>query len=275
MFTQSSPMGTDKNARQITDGKDAGAEQMTRLLQNNLALNVEIEQHSNRRKGEVEKLIESVREGFDAYMFVFFTYLHNPKTKDAYNNEERFDCNDSPMTVEELFTWMKKASVCIGKPKIFIFQVDDLNLLPKPLTKSGGFVGSDKSILLRKIPSDADRLMIWSTLPQELAYLKENESAKGAFKSSDKGEPVDNPSDEQESGSFLIRAIVQILTSTEDDLLTQTSWINGRVKSMIDGLKAGNPEYENTNLPVPLVTSTLTELFFFKDYKRRARETAV
>ena len=146
-------------------------------------------------------------------------------------------------------------------------QTDDVQLL-SPGTTLGSTPLPDAA---KTIPSDTNRLIIWSTLPQGLTKLTkaalpdslgkmtlaENESQMSDTASGDKS--LCPPP------SMLIQAFADILTdpaTMHNDLLTQTTYIDGKVDQMINEFLKANEDFKDKYFRIPLVTSTLTELVY-------------
>ena len=64
---------------------------------------------------------------------------------------------------------------------------------------------------------------------------------------------------------MLIQAFADILTdpaTMHNDLLTQTTYIDGKVDQMINEFLKANEDFKDKYFRIPLVTSTLTELVY-------------
>lgn len=214
--------------------------------------------HRNMTANEIKQTIGEIENKYDVLIFVFLTYLsRESELNQQTNNEERVDCWDGPMKLEEIFDLIKNKELFIGKQKIFLVQADDLVLLypdevpkgPRPLPEP------------IRIPRDSDRLVIFSTLPQQLSSMCSVTNGVQNLELSDKKGRGCRPPDEPPQPSMLIQAFVETLTeaySKDEDLLTQTARMNGKVDKMIQLLKEAKPEFASSpSLQVPLITSTL------------------
>lgn len=262
LFSQRSPIGRKTQGKYIIQdpsGRDVDIDELElcRFFESRMGNKVKICPHRDRKLAEIEDILGKISEEYDMYFFVFLTFLTAGKEK--YANEIRVDCYDLPVTLDKIFDCVNRDPF-IGKPKIFLVQADDQRILPKEDTKVGGFVGSKTDITLKtvKIPTHVDRHLIMSTLPQQLTYL---DALKGVGLS-DKHKPISRPmcADDQPNGSFLIRAFVEVLSDPEykeEDLASQTTWINGKVEHYIRQLQQREEVFKGKSLTVPLVMSTL------------------
>ncbi|KAH3856518.1 hypothetical protein DPMN_099108 [Dreissena polymorpha] len=203
--------------------------------------------------------------------------LDKAGSKYQRNNDVDYEISILPA---ELIGMVKKNQSLALKPKIFIFQADDNSILPTKMI-SKGKTTSDVKVTSRKIPTDADQLVIISTLPQKLANLFETEAQLPA--SSDKGvhaQPSEDGKSKRQNStlqqplknpSLLISAMIKILGSNNDkDVFECTPLINGEVMRIIETLHIDMNDVPGGELPVPLVYSTLTKcLNFFneRDYE--------
>lgn len=165
---------------------------------------------------------------YDCFFFAFLTFSDTGDERLHFSNSESENLVPLELVLEEV----KKQEVTWGKPKIFLLQADDMSLIPKGDEKE-----KEKKV---KIPQDADRLIITSYIPQKVA----------------------NNDSQEKNPSFLIQAFKDALLDEEsNDLLSLTAIINGRMADMIEKSKKKS---ENQNMPVSLVTSTLTKLFYLR-----------
>jgi hypothetical protein len=182
-----------------------------------------------------EKLQQATEDEYDCFWFVFLTYVDDKGRLQFYGNEK-----DDLQPLEKIIDTVKDIPVTRGKPKIFLVQSDDMTL-DKPITLTKGTEPVPARVQV-KIPTDADRLVIQSTIPQKLARKE----------------------------SFLIQAFVKALkennarpTEHRDDLLSLTTVINKIVADLVDPLTEERKREGKDDLPVPLTTSTLTKLLYF------------
>lgn len=175
---------------------------------------------------------EENSERYDCFLFVFLTF---------HGEGERLLFSDGMKPLEAVFEEVKMQEITRGKPKIFLIQADDVSLIPDDKTV---FKGDEKIEKIKiKIPQDADRLIIKSTVPQAVTVW--NHEQKNY--STDEGKP-----------SFLIQAFCNALENAKknDDLLTLTTSINSNMAFLIE-----NSMHKRTSdMPVSLVTSTFTKL---------------
>lgn len=276
LFSQRSPIGRKTQGKYIMQdpsGCDVDMDELElrRFFKSTMGNRVKICPYRDRRLAEIEEILGKISEEYDMYFFVFLTFLTAGKGQ-SYANEMRMDCYDLPVTLEDIFECVNREPF-IGKPKIFLVQADDQRILPREHTKAVGFVGGSKTHITPKavkIPTHADRLLIMSTLPQQLTYL---DALKGRGLS-EKRTPISRPicSDDEPNGSFLIRAFVEVLSKPEykeEDLASQTLWINGKVQDDITQLQQREERLKGKALTVPLVMSTLrtnVELHKYADH---------
>ncbi|KAH3776742.1 uncharacterized protein LOC127845588 [Dreissena polymorpha] len=213
-------------------------------------------------KEELEKLDKKAK-GCDAFFFHFFTYL-----KDGGKENYKLEFAGEALPLDEVFEkikLLKSFSSMALKPKVFIIQADDLNMLkPTVITKA---VPTTKKY---RIPSDADFMVIMSTIPQVLA-------SKPRTRRTEENQPVVHPSDQSshqtgaensdgQKCSLLVQAIVNIQTDPkfkDDDLFSNTPEILGRVREIVEKTDFGD-KYKDYPIPVPTTMSTLTKFLYFK-----------
>ncbi|XP_045172264.2 uncharacterized protein LOC123534203 [Mercenaria mercenaria] len=204
------------------------------------------------KEGEEAREGEETRKGekYDCFFFVFLTYS-TPEYANTFN-EEKLHFNDRTLEKgivpqAKILDEIKKLKVVVGKPKIFLIQADDLGLLgEKQYIKGPTFV---PETVIMKIPQDADRLIIKSTIPQIIANLDETGFLRAATK----------------RPSFLIQAFIETLLennnrklSEREDLFTLSTCINGKIARMVKESK----HRRSGDMYVPLVTSTLTKSLY-------------
>lgn len=95
-------------------------------------------------------------EKFDCFMFVFLTFAEVDGS--LHFNDTTLEKGLIPM--EKIIDVVKNLQVARGKPKIFIVQSDDLTLSREKVEIKGD---GPKGVT---IPTDVDRLIIQSTIPQ-------------------------------------------------------------------------------------------------------------
>jgi hypothetical protein len=172
-------------------------------------------------------------EHYDCFFFVFLTFA---EPDGRLHFSEKKSLEKGLVHLEKIVDVVKNLHVTRGKPKIFLIQADDLTLTkPKEYEKGPEVVEFE----LVKIPTDVDRLIIQSTIPQKIVT--------GAGR--------------QES--FLIQAFVEAIknnctSQSKLDFYSLTTTINGKVSAMIQNTWPLPVRAED--MPVPLVTSTLTRL---------------
>lgn len=242
---------TDKDDYQDNDGNNIKT--LIELHFNEDAVGLSLDSKVDQIKEWFEKL-PSVADMYDCFFFIFLA----EKAKDS-GNELRLMAYDKVLDLETIFDATKKPPSLVGKPKIFLVKADDEKLAKTYRTKSLG-----DTRVVKKIPQDSDRLIILSTLPQ-VREMKLKPITKD-------GEPT------QCEGSFLVHAFCSVLNAAlkcnienNEDFLTRTTQINKHVKKSLEQLE----KYENNNpetnpyivkaseLPVPLVISTLRKLLYF------------
>ena len=205
-----------------------------------------------RRIDEFVNDLRSKANNYGSFMFLINSYLDkSPDTQGL-----AFQLHDGKLTIDEFINKMKLFSSMALKPKIFLVQADDRALLgPETFAKAGQT--PEPKIILKKIPTDADRLVIVSTIPQGFSGPMQNTRT-------DSGSVVTRPEgDENTRASFLMQAFIEVLTEKPDkDLLPLTPSILGRIEQKIEAFKATYPDYRNREIELPLVMSTLTKKVF-------------
>lgn len=191
-------------------------------------------------KSELKKLDKEKPVEYQCFVFVFLTYS-KPQYKGEYSEELlHFDHKkmaEGLVPQAKIIDEVKNLNVTKGKPKIFLIQADDLSLLKDKMTQK--VVGFETPKVI-KIPTDADQLIIKSTIPQRIA----------------------NKHAATETPSFLIQAFLKAMKNKKEkeDLLTLTTTINRHVADLITKSK----DKRAADMHVPLVTSTLTKLLFLQ-----------
>ena len=255
IFPQTWPMGC-KETKKETDKwnghtMDVDACQVSELLKGRENGHAEIKVIYNRKKNEILEILQENWKGYDAFMFVFLTYLHNQ----IGQKEASIQCFDEAIGVAEILETVKNNRAFVDKDKILIVQADDLQLLPDKLAIKGPTPMPEPKL----IPTDADILLIFSSLPQKLTAVGWKDEKQEPDKSGSSQEDI------KQSPSMFIKAFVDVQkapTTAQEDLLTNTTWMNGKVNKMIECLKKKDVRYKYVDLPLPLVTSTLRKLFY-------------
>ena len=180
----------------------------------------------NRNRGEIEtwfKDLPNKAAAYDCFFFVFLADMVHPG-----GDPMLVQAYDKGLNLNSIMNQTSTMPQLIGKPKVFIIKAD----YPPLKFKAGP---SDKM----KIPTDSDRLIIVSSLPEDLA--------KGNTDS-----------------SILIDAFCSAMKEGTDDFLTLTTRINYHFnEGLFQGRKtegASTPEPRT----LPLITSTLRKLLYFK-----------
>ncbi|KAH3747926.1 uncharacterized protein LOC127847852 isoform X2 [Dreissena polymorpha] len=224
----------------------------------------------NRSHDEIRKRFAKIEgSNYDAFFFIFLSYLcTTERGKQGKLPCIKVECLDSAVPIEEFMNMIKGRPDMALKPKIFLFQADDRDLLKPWIIKKG----KPEDVVFRsvKVPTDADQLMLLSTLPQDLPSLKKSFS-EAVPTASEAGGVVSQPSGSDEKvvvkqePSLLIRAFVEVLKANKDtDVLCCTPLINGKVDEMIASLDLEDYRAEKVQkLQVPLVYSTLTKKIKF------------
>ena len=277
IFTQNSPIGKPEPTKTKTDGTDTDTFILANLFKE--TMNVEVKPHHNRKKQELQELIEGIRDKCEVYFFVFLTYLHD---EDQTTGGIRIQCYDAAISLEEIFDLVKDKPPFIGKQKIFLVQADDPRILGGA-TKAGGFDGEETPfpVPIPKIPTDCDRLVMFSTLPQQLSSdlhtARQITSGVETINLTDGGKAVTSPSDNSpnpnDKASLLVAAFDEVLRAAladealrKEDLLTQTTRINGSIYLKIKQLNTLK-KFEDKKFQIPLVTSTLRKQVCMLDYR--------
>lgn len=209
----------------------------------------DINAQNNRTKVQIVDHLESfaskrdgdIYEKYDIFFFIFLASQDNDHGPYTLKTEPPEDAckSDNFIRLEEIFDTVKNKPCLVMKPKIFIVQADDENLRTR---RKGPQVGL-KTV---KIPSDSDRLLIFSTIP----YI---------LKDTVTGGKVVLPRD-KEDRSFLVDAFINVFKepgNRRQDFLTLTTSINKRV-----GSHNAKAKSTGSALPLPLVSSTLTKLLY-------------
>ena len=280
IFTQTSPIGKPEPTKtKTTDGTDTDTFILANLFKE--TINVDVKPYHNRKKQDLQELIEGITDECEVYFFVFLTYLHD---EDQTTSGIRIQCYDAAISLEEIFDLVKDKPPFIGKQKIFLVQADDPRILGGA-TKAGGFDGEETPfpVPIPKIPTDCDRLVMFSTLPQQLSSdlhtARQITSGVETIKLTDGGKAVTSPSDNSpnpnDKASLLVAAFDEVLRAAladealrKEDLLTQTTRINGSIYLKIKQLNTLK-KFEDKKFQIPLVTSTLRKQVCMLDYSTK------
>ena len=248
-------------------------------------MNVTVKPHHHMKKEELLEEIKGItekKEEFEVYFFVFLTYLYN---EDKTTDGVRIQCYDDPISLEEIFDLVKDKPPFIGKQKIFLVQANDQTIL-RGATKTVVYEGEETPlpIQIHKIPTDCDRLVMFSTLPQQLyqdlhtATTSQITSGVGNINITDAGKAVKSPSDNSQNpnakASLLVAAFDEVIRAAladqalkTEDLLTQTTRINRIIDFKIKQLKTLKI-FKDTKFQIPLVTSTLRNQVYMLDFDK-------
>ena len=233
IFSQISPLVKGPNPPKkimATDSQlDVDAVYLKTFFEQNYPGKAEVIVLNGQTKSDVStyiKGLEKIKNTYDVFIFVFLTYI---------SPDERIHLKDGMYPMQEFYDDTKELDVMKMKPKIFLIQSDDMRLLSEKFYKKG-----EEEENKVKIPQDADRLIIMSDIPQQLANIKDTE---------------------EKHPSFLIEAFVEALVENSRrppehrlDWFSMTTIINNKVQRKIERKKF--EEFLN----VPLITSTLTKL---------------
>ncbi|XP_060551182.1 uncharacterized protein LOC132712767 isoform X2 [Ruditapes philippinarum] len=193
-------------------------------------------------KSELKKIDKENPLAYQCFVFVFLTYSkpqHEEYNEELLHFDHRFMA-EGLVPQAKIIDEVKNLNVTKGKPKIFLIQADDLSLLKDKMTHKAKPDYETPKVI--KIPTDADQLIIKSTIPQRIA----------------------NKHAAKETPSFLIQAFLKAMKTKKEreDLLTLTTTINRHVADLITEYKNKSGDLRATDMHVPLVTSTLTKLLF-------------
>ncbi|XP_060592615.1 uncharacterized protein LOC132747297 [Ruditapes philippinarum] len=189
-------------------------------------------------KRELENLGQEAPLEYQCFVFVFLTYS-KPQHVGEYSEEllhfDHRSMAEGLVPQAKLIDEVKNLDVTKGKPKIFLIQADDLSLLKDKVTYLA--IPDYETPKVIKIPTDADQLIIKSTIPQRIA--NKHDAA---------------------TPSFLIQAFLEAMKNKKEkeDLFTLTTTINRHVARRI----TESEDKRAADMHVPLVTSTLTKLLF-------------
>ncbi|XP_052820965.1 uncharacterized protein LOC128246678 [Mya arenaria] len=188
------------------------------------------------------------------YDYFFFFFLGYAQGGEDPNNLQFYD--DS-LSLEKIHDAIKTLKPYAGKPKIFIIQSDNLNLIPTTKVLKGP---EDRKVEPRKIPQDADRLIIHSDIPQLFANTSHEQYVKQI---KIQGAKAGESTKVLPKCSFLIQAFICVMENekyADVDLLTRTCHINALMDTMVTNIcfHYGEDEKVKEKLTLPLTTTTLT-----------------
>lgn len=191
-----------------------------------------------RRGRKVEEVNEHVKNlgrkagRYDVFFFIFLTTLESGSDTSI---QLRF--NGGTLPLQRIIDIVKIVPALAGKPKIFLVQADAEHLATK---------GPQAIPIVKKIPIDAEQLLIISTIPQSVVWKN-----------------LGDERSEDTACSYLIQAFIKVMKNRNKsgkDLLDMTVDINKEVFDKINVLN--KDKYKDNPLPVPLVVSTLTKPLF-------------
>ncbi|XP_052815531.1 uncharacterized protein LOC128242425 [Mya arenaria] len=218
---------------------------------------LEVKLCRNKLKREIEEYLVTLAEDgwkYKSFFFIFLSYL-----QDGEHEDVRIQLYDKAIPVDFIFNRIKDLPSMALKPKIFLIQADDLRMLyPTQIDKA-----IPENIEIKKIPTDADRLVILSTIPQALSPLADAVRETTPVNEPNASRGV-QPTPPRLETSVLIRAFLTVMNDhvhRDENLLTSSTRILGKVDNLIDPLQKTD-DYENYDIPLPLVTSTLTKRYF-------------
>ncbi|XP_052776957.1 uncharacterized protein LOC128214497 [Mya arenaria] len=255
------------------DEEDIDVNKIRKLCKNLLCDDIEPDIFANNTKDEVNKKLKNISETkakeFDCFMLFFLGQIDH--SKETADQSLKFQFWDGSLPIDEIHNCVKKSSYMAGKPKMFVFQADDTRLLPTSyMTKAKPFEEEESEQKTKKVPTDADMLIIISTIPQLLANTQNERFLQYTGFSQEKTKGV-QPSDLR--GSFLIETFVETLLDKSNinvDILTLTTKINGKIEDLSEDVRSDERFDDEINqqildkLELPLTTSTLTKLVVFK-----------
>ncbi|XP_052819316.1 uncharacterized protein LOC128245120 [Mya arenaria] len=268
-FSQLNPIGTLQHAKQKEDVQTVASTLYQDEVDVDIAAleqffadiyeqrHLEVKLCRNHLASEIEEYLVTLAEDgwkYEAFYFVFLTYLQI-----GAHGDVQIQVYDKAVPLDFVFNRIKDLPSMALKPKIFLIQADNLRMLyPTQIVKA-----IPTEIEIKKIPTDADRLVILSTIPQALSPL-----ADAVRETSLVNEPYApqgvQPAAPRLRTSVLIRAFIKVMNDhvyRDENLLTNSTRILGEVCHLIDPLQR-TPDYESYDIPLPLVTSTLTKRYF-------------
>ncbi|XP_052784763.1 caspase-6-like [Mya arenaria] len=256
------------------DEEDIDVNKIRTLCKTLLGYELEPDIFINNKKDEVNEKLKNISETiakeYDCFMLFFLGQIDHSKETDDQSLKFRFW--DGSLPIDEIQNCVKKSSYMAGKPKIFVFQADDTRLLPTTVRTKAKPIDEkeEPEQKTKKVPTDADMLIITSTIPQLLANTQNERFLQYTGFVQEKTKGV-QPSDLR--GSFLIETFVETLLDKSNrniDILTLTTKINGKIEDLSENVRKDERFDDEINqqildkLELPLTTSTLTKLVVFK-----------
>ena len=193
---------------------------------------------------ELEQIKEdSNLNTYDCFFFMFFTFISADCSKRGKSEMEQQKLHffDGLIPIHEILKEISGIKKFVGKPKVIFIQADDCTLM---FPKQGRKGPSPVKFETKRIPVDADRLIIQSTIPRQTPHAS-------------------NESGNETKGSFLVEAFIEVMEENTKrsmdekiDLLSLTTDINRKVRQKIERL--GKHESLAKNLPFPQISSTFS-----------------
>ncbi|XP_052781599.1 uncharacterized protein LOC128218096 [Mya arenaria] len=257
---------------ECSDEEDVDLNIIRNLCKTKFGDDIENEIVRNNNKDDILKQLKAFSEtrakDFDCFLFFFLGFIDDSQ---GATDSQTFKSDDGFLPIDEIYNSVKKSSDMAGKPKVFVFQAEDTRLLPTPYMDKSFLIEEEPQAKTKKIPTDADMLIITSTIPQLLANT--NHERFQTYTGFDpKATTGVQPSDAVR-GSFLIQAFVDFVldeSNRDVDILTLTTKINGKIEDLIEEVKKDERFRDEINqqildkLELPFTTSTLTKLVVFK-----------
>ncbi|XP_052820836.1 uncharacterized protein LOC128246601 [Mya arenaria] len=257
---------------ECSDEEDVDLNIIRNLCKTKFGVDIEDEIVRNNNKDEILKKLKAFSEtrakDFDCFLFFFLGFIGDSQ---GATDSQTYKSDDGFLPIDEIYNSVKKSSDMAGKPKVFAFQAGDTRLLPSTSMTKAIPYGKEVEPKTKKIPTDADMLIITSTIPQLLANTN-HERFQTYTGFAPKATTSVQPSDAVR-GSFLIQAFVDSVldeSNRDADILTLTTVMNGKIEDLIEDVKKDERFDDKINqqildkLELPLTTSTLTKLVVFK-----------
>ncbi|KAH3776736.1 uncharacterized protein LOC127845533 [Dreissena polymorpha] len=280
-----SPRGTREHSKAKEMVKDEGSKLVHREVDVDMKLldkffrklnpDTVIKRLVNHTRAEIFEEIDNINaNSYDAFYFVVLSYLdkghhHHHHEHEASDTGFKIQFYDKSIEMSELMDRVKSRPGMALKPKVFIVQADDLELLTPNIIHKAIPSGPGYKESIVKIPTDADQLLLVSTIPQSLV-----EKGHATSVAHSDGGIVTHPTEQDErarrensghtipKSSLLIQAFAQVLRDSDLDVFSNTPTINGKVLELLKSLQLGN-EFDD-KIPVPNVYSTLTRFLCLK-----------
>ena len=192
---------------------------------------------------ELEKMKkDSDLNRYECFFFMFFTFISEESSKGCNSEvDQKLHFSNGLIPIHEILKGISGIKKFVGKPKVIFIQADDCTLM---FPKQGCKGPSPVEFETKRIPVDADRLIIQSTIPRQTTHAS-------------------NESGDKTKGSFLVEAFIEVMGENKKrsmdekiDLLSLTIDINRKVRQKIEPLAK--------NLPYPQTTSTFTRFLYLK-----------